>query len=221
MAKEDPFEPGSHYNKWSSYITILYTTQTSVPRIIQRSQAIEATHHRIQRSLSSPHKENSHILKKNKKNLRECINSTLWGHDKAVDWWSVGILLFEMVTGKLPFVGNNRAKIQHKILKDKIKLPAYLSSEAHSLLKGLLQKEANKRLGSGPNGSEEIKSHKWFKSSTGRNWMLARSSRVSSQRGGEALCGEFRGALDEHVPSGFPRLQPGFTYVRPAAFLQN
>ncbi|XP_044491180.1 serine/threonine-protein kinase AtPK2/AtPK19-like [Mangifera indica] len=86
------------------------------------------------------------------------------GHDKAVDWWSVGILLYEMLTGKPPFIGGNKQKVQQKIVKDKIKLPAFLSSEAHSLLKGLLQKEPGKRLGSGPRGSEEIKQHKWFKS---------------------------------------------------------
>ncbi|KAL3834733.1 hypothetical protein ACJIZ3_009469 [Penstemon smallii] len=75
------------------------------------------------------------------------------GHDKAADWWSVGILLYEMLTGKPPYVGGNRHKIQQKILKDKIKLPAFLSSEAHSLIKGL-----------GERSGDEIKGHKWFKS---------------------------------------------------------
>ncbi|XP_028796167.1 serine/threonine-protein kinase AtPK2/AtPK19-like isoform X2 [Neltuma alba] len=82
------------------------------------------------------------------------------GHDKAADWWSVGILIFEMLTGKPPFTSGNRQKIQQKIIKDKVKLPAFLSSEAHSLLKG---KEASKRLGNEPRGSDVIKSHKWFK----------------------------------------------------------
>lgn len=85
------------------------------------------------------------------------------GHNKAADWWSVGILIFEMLTGKPPFVGGNRDKIQQKIIKDKIKLPSFLTSEAHSLLKGLIHKDPSKRLGSGLTGTEEIKRHKWFK----------------------------------------------------------
>ncbi|KAL2898012.1 Serine/threonine-protein kinase AtPK2/AtPK19 [Bienertia sinuspersici] len=85
------------------------------------------------------------------------------GHNKAADWWSVGILLYEMLTGKLPYSGGNRYKLQQKILKDKIKLPTFLTSEAHSLIKGLLQKDPSKRLGSGPGGEGDIRNHKWFK----------------------------------------------------------
>ncbi|KAE8721087.1 Serine/threonine-protein kinase AtPK2/AtPK19 [Hibiscus syriacus] len=84
-------------------------------------------------------------------------------HDKAADWWSVSVLIFEMLTGKPPFTGGNREKIQQKIVKERMKLPKFLSSEAHSLLKGLLHKDPSKRLGSGPTGSEEIKRCKWLK----------------------------------------------------------
>lgn len=86
------------------------------------------------------------------------------GHNKDADWWSVGILLYEMLTGKAPFTHTNRKKLQEKIIKEKVKLPPFLTSEAHSLLKGLLQKDPSARLGSGPNGDNQIKSHKWFRS---------------------------------------------------------
>jgi ribosomal protein S6 kinase beta len=86
------------------------------------------------------------------------------GHGKAADWWSVGILLYEMLTGSPPFVHNNRQKLQQKILTDKPKLPKYLTSEAVTLLKGLLNKDPKRRLGG---NSDDIKNHKFFK---GINW---------------------------------------------------
>ncbi|MQM04361.1 hypothetical protein Taro_037154 [Colocasia esculenta] len=85
------------------------------------------------------------------------------GHNKDADWWSIGILLFEMLTGQPPFTHPNRQKLQQRIIKEKVKLPSFLSSEAHSLLKGLLQKDPTKRLGSGQNGGDQVKVHRWFK----------------------------------------------------------
>lgn len=152
------------------------------------------------------------------------------GHDKAADWWSVGILLFEMLTGKPPFVGN-RDKVQQKIVKEKLKLPSFLSSEAHSLLKGLLHKEPNKRLGSGPRGSDEIKNHKWFKPINWRK-LEARQIQPSFRPNVAGLtcianfdeCWTKTPVLDSPVatPAGGGHNNfAGFTYVRPAPILEE
>ncbi|PKA61793.1 Serine/threonine-protein kinase [Apostasia shenzhenica] len=152
------------------------------------------------------------------------------GHDKAADWWSIGILLFEMLTGKPPFVGGNRDKIQQKIVKDKIKLPAYLTSEAHSLLKGLLQKEASKRLGGGPGGSKEIKNHKWFKSISWRK-LEAREIQPSFRPNvaGKMCIANFEEKWTNMPLLDSPVASPvsgncnfsGFSYVRPPTFLHK
>ncbi|EFN50433.1 hypothetical protein CHLNCDRAFT_55895, partial [Chlorella variabilis] len=86
------------------------------------------------------------------------------GHGKAVDWWSVGILLFEMLNGMPPFRAKGRQQLQKLITTAKFKLPSYLSSEVQSLVKGLLQKDASKRLGYGPSGSADVMGHPFFKS---------------------------------------------------------
>ncbi|KAL6902193.1 hypothetical protein ACP4OV_005069 [Aristida adscensionis] len=152
------------------------------------------------------------------------------GHDKAADWWSVGILLFEMLTGKPPFVGGNRDKVQQKIVKEKIKLPTYLSSEVHSLLKGLLHKEAARRLGSGPGGSDEIKNHKWFKTI---NWKKLEARQIQPSFrpnvAGKTCIANFDECWTSMPVLDSPVASPvaadsnfvGFSYVRPAPFLQK
>lgn len=85
------------------------------------------------------------------------------GHGKAVDWWSIGVLLYEMLCGVPPFRAKSRPGLQKLITSAKLKMPNYLSSEASSLLKGLLTKEASKRLGFGPTGSADVVKHAFFK----------------------------------------------------------
>ncbi|KAJ7422150.1 Ribosomal protein S6 kinase beta-1 [Willisornis vidua] len=57
------------------------------------------------------------------------------GHNRAVDWWSLGALMYDMLTGAPPFTGENRKKTIDKILKCKLNLPPYLTQEARDLLK--------------------------------------------------------------------------------------
>ena len=86
------------------------------------------------------------------------------GHGQAVDWWSLGSILYEMLTGMPPFYNNDREKLFNSIKSGQVKFPKYLSKEAVDLLCKLFIKDPEKRLGSGPNGLNDIKSHVFFSS---------------------------------------------------------
>ncbi|KAI9748986.1 MAG: serine/threonine protein kinase psk1 [Lichina confinis] len=78
----------------------------------------------------------------------------------AVDWWSLGALGFDLMTGSPPFRGGNHAKIQEKIVKQKLALPYYLSPDAKDLLTRLLRKDPRKRLG---RDLAALKKHRFFR----------------------------------------------------------
>lgn len=69
------------------------------------------------------------------------------GYGKAVDWWALGALCYEMMVGHAPFQSKNQKELDRKILNEKIVLPSYLTASSHSLLKGLLEKNPAMRLG--------------------------------------------------------------------------
>jgi p70 ribosomal S6 kinase len=85
------------------------------------------------------------------------------GHGRAVDWWSLGALAFDMLTGGPPFTAENRKKTIDKILKSRLSLPAYLSAEARDFIKRLLKRHVETRLGSGPADADDIKEHAFFR----------------------------------------------------------
>ncbi|XP_048963551.1 ribosomal protein S6 kinase alpha-6 isoform X4 [Canis lupus baileyi] len=82
------------------------------------------------------------------------------GHSQSADWWSYGVLMFEMLTGTLPFQGKDRNETMNMILKAKLGMPQFLSAEAQSLLRMLFKRNPANRLGS--EGVEEIKRHLFF-----------------------------------------------------------
>jgi p90 ribosomal S6 kinase len=84
------------------------------------------------------------------------------GHDSSADWWSYGVLMFEMLTGSLPFQGQNRKDTMTMILKAKLGMPQFLSPDAQSLLRALFKRNPTNRLGAGPNGVEDLKAHSFF-----------------------------------------------------------
>ncbi|XP_051945814.1 ribosomal protein S6 kinase alpha-2-like [Xyrauchen texanus] len=84
------------------------------------------------------------------------------GHTQSADWWSFGVLMFEMLTGSLPFQGKDRKETMAFILKAKLGMPQFLSTEVQSLLRALFKRNPSNRLGAGPDGVEEIKRHIFF-----------------------------------------------------------
>ncbi|KAJ8266973.1 hypothetical protein GJAV_G00136780 [Gymnothorax javanicus] len=84
------------------------------------------------------------------------------GHTHSADWWSYGVLMFEMLTGTLPFQGKDRKETMTMILKAKLGMPQFLSAEAQSLLRNLFKRNPGNRLGAGPDGVEEIKRHPFY-----------------------------------------------------------
>ncbi|KAJ8534747.1 hypothetical protein K7X08_016475 [Anisodus acutangulus] len=96
------------------------------------------------------------------------------GHGNAVDWWTFGIFLYELLYGKTPFKGSgNRATI-FNVVGQQLKFPdsPATSSASRNLIQGLLVKEPQHRLGV-KRGASEIKQHPFFE---GVNWALIRSS---------------------------------------------
>lgn len=85
------------------------------------------------------------------------------GYNKSVDWWSLGILIFEMLCGFTPFWDSGSPmKIYENILKGKVKYPPYIHPDAQDLLSKLITADLTKRYGNLVGGSKDIMNHAWF-----------------------------------------------------------
>ncbi|EKM51814.1 uncharacterized protein PHACADRAFT_127719 [Phanerochaete carnosa HHB-10118-sp] len=82
------------------------------------------------------------------------------GYNKTIDWWTLGVLLFEMLSGLPPFYDENTEQMYQKILQNPLVFGDDISSQARSILTGLLTRDPTQRLG--VNGAEEIKKHPFF-----------------------------------------------------------
>ncbi|CAF1402765.1 unnamed protein product [Adineta ricciae] len=99
------------------------------------------------------------------------------GYNKAVDWWALGVLVYEMSAGYPPFFADQPIQIYEKIVSGKVRFPSHFSSDLKDLLRNLLQVDLTKRYGNLKNGVDDIKTHKWFSTT---DWIAVYQRKVEA-----------------------------------------
>ncbi|XP_026765197.2 cAMP-dependent protein kinase catalytic subunit alpha-like [Galleria mellonella] len=89
------------------------------------------------------------------------------GYSYPVDWWALGVLIYEMNAGYPPFYSSDTMKLYEKVFAGQFKTPDTMTPQCKSLVKGLLEVDPTKRLGSLKTGVYDIKGHPWFNDT---NW---------------------------------------------------
>ncbi|XP_027264265.1 ribosomal protein S6 kinase alpha-4 isoform X6 [Cricetulus griseus] len=157
------------------------------------------------------------------------------GHGKAVDWWSLGILLFELLTGASPFTlegeRNTQAEVSRRILKCSPPFPLRIGPVAQDLLQRLLCKDPKKRLGAGPQGAQEVKNHPFFQ---GLDWAALAARKIPApfrpQIRSELDVGNFAEEFTRlepvYSPAGSPppgdsRIFQGYSFVAPSILFDH
>ncbi|CAD8097447.1 unnamed protein product [Paramecium sonneborni] len=84
------------------------------------------------------------------------------GHGKAVDWYLLGVVMYELLVGVPPYYDNEKEQLFHNIENAVLQIPQFISAEGRNLIKSLLQRNPIKRLGSGIGDSKEIMHHPYF-----------------------------------------------------------
>ncbi|XP_067876939.1 serine/threonine-protein kinase N2 [Heterodontus francisci] len=84
-------------------------------------------------------------------------------YTRAVDWWGLGVLIYEMLVGESPFPGDDEEEVFDSIVNDEVRYPRFLSSEAIAIMRRLLRRNPERRLGSSERDAEEVKKQPFFR----------------------------------------------------------
>ncbi|XP_055840689.1 ribosomal protein S6 kinase alpha-5 [Episyrphus balteatus] len=158
----------------------------------------------------------------------EIIRPCPAGHDLAVDWWSVGVLTYELLTGASPFTvveqRNTQNDISRRIQKSDPPLPSSLGEIVKDFILKMLHKDPKKRLGGNNKNADEIKRHPFF---NGINWQDLKRKRRKAPFKPRITCEDDTGNFSEEftklsvvdspapVPPNTNRLFRGYSYVAP------
>ncbi|RWS28116.1 ribosomal protein S6 kinase-like protein [Leptotrombidium deliense] len=164
----------------------------------------------------------------------EVIRAGTNGHDFSVDWWSIGVLTYELLTGASPFTvegeKNTQQEISRRILKSHPPIPNHMSSEVQDFINRLLIKDPKKRLGGGRDDAWELKRHPFFRQI---NWNDL-SKRIikapfTPKINGELDVSNFAEEFTSMVPTDSPAVVPpsddkifkGYSYVAPSVLFSE
>uniref|UniRef100_A0A1D5QYM8 Serine/threonine-protein kinase N2 n=1 Tax=Macaca mulatta TaxID=9544 RepID=A0A1D5QYM8_MACMU len=84
-------------------------------------------------------------------------------YTRAVDWWGLGVLIYEMLVGESPFPGDDEEEVFDSIVNDEVRYPRFLSTEAISIMRRLLRRNPERRLGASEKDAEDVKKHPFFR----------------------------------------------------------
>ena len=164
----------------------------------------------------------------------EVVRGGNLGHDIAVDWWSVGVLTYELLTGASPFTvegeKNTQQEISKRILRCEPPMPDFLSKDVSDFILRLLVKDPRQRMGGGPTDAEEVKAHKFFRTI---NWddLLRKNipapfvPRISSDTDVSNFSEEFTSMIPADSPGITPpnveKVFKGYSYVAPSVLFSE
>lgn len=126
-------------------------------------------------------------------------------YTRAVDWWGLGVLIFEMLVGESPFSGDDEEEVFDSIVNDEVRYPRFLTIEAITIMRRLLRKSPERRLGASQRDAEDVKRQAFFRSI---NWEDLLARKVKPPFVPTVKSPEDVGNFDEEFTRERPQLSP-------------